>query len=83
MAYLFNTILGISSLLETIWSAWSFPHVSVQNLCSYRLETGVSGNLYSFLKEVKPLVLYAVEHGTAMGRMNGKWASSRVDLGYT
>ena len=45
--------------------------------------TGVSGNLCSFLKEVKPLVLYAVEHGTAMEPMKGKWASSRVDLGYT
>ena len=44
---------------------------------------GVSGNLCSFLKEVKPLVLYAVEHGIAMEPMKGKWASSRVDLGYT
>ena len=45
--------------------------------------TGVSGNLCSFLKEVKPLVLYAVEHGTAMEPMKGKWASSPVDLEYT
>ena len=35
------------------------------------------------LKEVKPLVLYDVEHGIAMEPMRGKWASSRVDLGYT
>ena len=40
-------------------------------------------NLYSFLKEVQPLALYDVEHGTAMEPMKGKWASSRVDLGYT
>ena len=40
-------------------------------------------NLCSFRKEVKPLVLYAVEHGIAMEPMKGKWASSRVDLGYT
>ena len=53
------------------------------NWCSYRLETGVSGNLCSVLKEVKPLVLYDVEHGIAMEPMKGKWASSRVDLGYT
>ena len=33
--------------------------------------------------EVKPLVLYDVEHGIAMEPMKGKWASSRVDLGYT
>ena len=29
------------------------------------------------------LVLYAGEHGIAMEKMKGKWASSRVDLGYT
>ena len=40
-------------------------------------------NLCSFLKEVKPLVLYDVEHGIAMEQMKGKWASSRFDLGYT
>ena len=43
----------------------------------------VSENLCSFLKEVKPLVLYSVEHGKATEPMNGTWASSRVDLGYT
>ena len=40
-------------------------------------------NLCSFLKEVKPLVLYDVEHGIAMEPMKGKWASSAVDLGFT
>ena len=35
------------------------------------------------LKEVKPLVLYDVEHGIAMELKKGKWASSRADLGYT
>ena len=30
-----------------------------------------------------PLVLYDVEHGIAMEPIKGKWASSRVDLGYT
>ena len=44
---------------------------------------GVSLNLCSFLKEIKPLALYDVEHGIAMEPMKGKWASSRVDLGYT
>ena len=53
------------------------------NEYSYRLEAGVSENLCSFLKEVKPLVLYSVEHGIAVEPMNGKWASSRVDFGYT
>ena len=44
---------------------------------------GVSENLCSFLKEVKPLVVYSVEHGKAMVPMKGKWASSRLDLWYT
>ena len=44
---------------------------------------GVSGSLCRFLKEVKPLVLYAVEHGIAMEQMRGKWASPCVDFGYT
>ena len=39
-------------------------------------------NLCSLLNEVKPLVLYDVEHGIAMEPMKVKWASSRVDLGY-
>ena len=44
---------------------------------------GVSGNLCSFLKEVKTLILYAVEHGIDMEPMKGKWASFQDDLGYT
>ena len=44
---------------------------------------GVSENLCSFLKEVKPLVLYSVEHGIAMEPMMWKWASPRADLRYT
>ena len=44
---------------------------------------GVSENLCSFLKGVKPLVLYSVKHRIAMEPMKGKWASSRVDFVYT
>ena len=32
LAYLLNRILGISSLLEMIWGAWSFPRVPVLKL---------------------------------------------------
>ena len=53
------------------------------NEYSYRLEACVSVNLCSFLKEVKPLVRYSLEHGIAMEPMKGKWASSCVDFGYT
>ena len=45
--------------------------------------SAVSGNLCSLLKEVKPLLLYDMEHGIAMEPTKGKWASSTVDLGYT
>ena len=54
-----------------------------RNEYSYRLVAAVSEYLCSFLKEVKPLVLYAVEHGIAKEQMRGKWASSCVDFGYT
>ena len=35
------------------------------------------------LKEVKSLVLYAVEHGIAKEQMRGKWDASCVDFGFT
>ena len=47
-----------------------------------RLEIGVSGNLWIFLKDVKPLV-NDVERVMAMEPMQGKCTSSCVDLGYT
>ena len=55
---------------------------SIGNWCSYRLETCVSGNLVSCLKEVKPLVVYDGEQGIALEPMQGNRAYSRVDLGY-
>ena len=44
---------------------------------------GVSGNLWSFLKGIKPLVLYDVDRGMVMVPMQGKFSSSQFDLGYT
>ena len=52
------------------------------NWCSYRLEIGVSGNLWIVVKDVRTLVVYDVEWETAMDSMKGKCASSWVDLGY-
>ena len=43
----------------------------------------VSGNLSSFLKGVKPLVLYYVDRGVVMEPMQGKLPSSQFDFGYT
>ena len=53
------------------------------NWCSLRLEMGVSVNLWIVVKDVKTLVVYDVEWETAMDSMNGKCASSWVDLRYT
>ena len=52
------------------------------NLCSYRLEMGVSGNLWMVVKDVKTLVVYDMQWETAMDSMKGKCASSWVDLAY-
>ena len=43
----------------------------------------LSGNLWSCLKEAKPLVEFDGELGMALEPMQGNRASSRVDLGYT
>ena len=41
-----------------------------------------SGNLSSFLKGVKPLVLYNADRAMVMEPMQGKLASSQFDLGH-
>ena len=43
----------------------------------------VSGSLSSFLKGVKPLVLYDEDCGMVMDPMQGKFASSQFDLEHT
>ena len=53
------------------------------NWCSYRLEKGVSGNLWSYPKEAKPIVLYDGEWCIALKSMHGIWWTFQVDLGYT
>ena len=83
MAYLFDRILGIRSLLETIWGAWSFTRIPVLKLVFYRLEMGVSGNICRCPKEAKPIVLYDGERVIALKPMQGNWSSFQVDLGYT
>ena len=53
------------------------------NWWSSILETGVSGNLWSFLKGVKPLILYVVDRRIVMEPMQGKLNSSQFDMWYT
>ena len=83
MAEIFNQRQEISSQFGMIWCTRSFPRVAVLILIFISTNTDVSGNLCRFLKEFKPLVLYAVEYGIAKEQMRGKWASSCVDFGYT
>ena len=71
---------------ESVLISWrygvpgSFILLLYWNWCSYRLEIGVSGNLWIVVKDVKLLVVYDVECEMAMDSMNGKFASSWVDL---
>ena len=53
------------------------------NLCSYRLETAISRNLWSYPKEAKPIVLYDGKEGIALKPKHWNWLSFQVDLGYT
>ena len=46
-----------------------------------RVSPGIS--VVTYLKEVKPLVVYDGEQGNALEPMQGNRAKSRVDLGYT
>ena len=52
-------------------------------MCSSRLETVVSGNLLSCLKEVKPIFVYDVQRDMSLDTLQGNQASSQVDVGYT
>ena len=89
MRCLWKTVSPLQSKTGNQLSPWDdMGCVELSSSCCtginiHILETAVSGNLCSLLKEVKPLVLYSVEHVIAMEPMKGKWASSRVDLGYT
>ena len=48
-----------------------------------RLKTGVSGKLWSCLKEVKPLVVYDSECWMTLEPVQANQAPSGVDLRYT
>ena len=61
----------------------SFILLFYWNWYSYRLEMGVSGNLWIVVKDVKQLFVYDVECEMSMDSMKGKCASCWVDLGYT
>ena len=53
------------------------------NWSSYRLETCVSGNLWSCPKEAKPIFQYDGERGVVLNPMQGNWSLFQLDLGYS
>ena len=61
----------------------AFCELLCGNWCSYRLETGVSGKLWSCPEEAMPIVLYDGERGIALKPMQGNWSSFQGYLGYT
>ena len=61
----------------------AFLKLLCRNWCSSLIEMGVSGNPWSYLKEVKPLVVYDVECGMALEPLQGNRASFPLDLAYT
>ena len=75
---------GLSALISRQYGVpGSFNLLLYWNWCSYRLEMGVSRNLWIVVKDVKPLLVYDVECEMAMDWMKEKCASSWVDLEYT
>ena len=60
----------------------AFLELLYWNWFSYKFETGVSGNLWSCLKEIKPLVVYDVQQGIALEPVEGNRMSFHIDMGY-
>ena len=56
VAFLLSRSQGISSHLEMIWCHRAFLDLLCWTSCSSRVGTVFAGNLWGFLKEVKPLV---------------------------
>ena len=54
-----------------------------RNRCSSLIQMVVSGNPWSCLKEVNPLLMYDVESGMALEPLQGNMASFPLDLAYT
>ena len=83
LAHLFSWRQGIIRIPRWYGVHGSFLKLLYWNWWSTTLETVVSGNLSSFLKGFKPLVLYDVDRGMVFETMQGKLASTQFDLGYT
>ena len=83
LAYFFSWRQGIILIPRWYGVHGTFLKLLYWNWWSSIIEMVVWGNLFSFLKGVKPLVLYAVHRGEFMEPTQGKLASSQFDFGYT
>ena len=83
LAYLFSRRHGIILIPRWYGVQVTFLNLLYWNWWSSIFEKVVSQNLSSFLKGVKPLVLYDGDRGVVMEPMQGKLASSQFDFGYT
>ena len=80
LAYLFSWRQVMILILRRYGLHRTFLKLLYWNRWSSILEKCVSVKLLSFLKGVKPLVLYDVDRGVVMEPMQGKLASSQFDL---
>ena len=73
LAYLFSQRQGIILILRRYGVHGTILKLLYWSWCSCILETVGSGKLWSFLKGVKPLVLYDVDGGMFMSQCKGNW----------
>ena len=74
---------GNHSHPEMIWGARNIPQCALLKLMIIYISDCCLRHLSSFLKGVKPLVLYDGDRGVVIEPMQGKLASSQFDSGYT
>ena len=81
LAYLFSRRQGIILIPSWYGVHGTFLMLIYWNWWSSILETVVSGNLSSFLKGVKSLVLYDVDRGWLWSQCNWNWPNLNLILG--
>ena len=80
LAYLFSQRHRLILIPRQYGLHRNFLKLLYTNWWSSILERVFSGNLLSFLKGFKPLVLYDLDRGMVLDPMQGKLASSQFDL---
>ena len=81
LAYLFSRRQGIILIQRWYGEHWTFLQMLYCNWWSSILEKVLSGNLSMFLKGVKRLILYDVDHGVVMAECKGNGPHFSIILG--